>query len=257
MRVQAFVFNWTGHARNAARLETEIAGYADVRVINSDDEARLQHPAWVHLGESAYFTAQWNKAFDLFDGDVLFHIQADARVDDVGRLLRRAKAVFQRHNVGVYEPNVNFTAFGYDPRTLERVERGLYRVPMTDCTCWFIRREVVARTPRVAPATNRYGWGICDATAATAQLRGQLCVRDYSFTVHHPRQQGYPTPAAAAQRAKFLASLSVRLRRQIARQRREVGRLCGLERSSDDLIRSLFPLADARPVPGTRHLKRS
>src|SRR5690349_10371237 len=103
MRMQGFIFSWPGQARRAARLERALRRVMDVRVIHSGRRPAGRSSHWIHLGEDAYFSAQWNRARAAFSSDLLFHVQADASIDDFAPLVARARRVFARHDVGVYE----------------------------------------------------------------------------------------------------------------------------------------------------------
>ncbi len=208
MRIQAFIFSWTGHEARAAALEAALAPLVQrVSVINSEEGLEAVHPEWIHLGEQAYFSAQWNEALARFDGDLLLHIQADAWCDDFPGLVRRALDLFQRRPVGILEPKVDFTDFEYDARRLRPVEPGLAEVPLTDCTCWFIEASILRAFRPVDLSLNRFGWGICAVMAALCLQRGRLCLRDFSLRVHHPRRRGYSSWAATQERAAYFATL--------------------------------------------------
>lgn len=215
MEIQAFVFNWRGHEENAASLAARLAARVNTRVINSDETVARRHPDWIHLGEEAYFSAQWNAARERFTGDVLLHIQADARLDEVDPVLDRARAVFQRHHPGVYEPDVDYTAIRYDRARLAPLEPDLYPVPLTDCTCWFVAGEVLRRLGPVDLALNRYGWGVCAAVAAVSHGCRRPCLRDYRFTIQHPRGRGYCSAEAGRQRQAYAHSLGPELERRM------------------------------------------
>jgi hypothetical protein len=215
MRIQSFIFNWKGNAANAAKLEAAITPIADVLVINSEEGLAESHPRWVHLDDTAYFSAQWNKALELFHGDVLFHVQADVVFDDFERLFRRARELFDAYRVGVYEPNVDWTDTQYDRTLLPEVETNLCRVPVTDCTCWFVASEVLREFPKLDASINRYGWGVPPVVAALSRRQQRLCVRDYSFLVSHPRGRGYDSRAAAAARIEYLNALDPRLAAEV------------------------------------------
>jgi hypothetical protein len=230
----------------AAALERAIGRLVDVTVINSEEGLRRAHPGWLHLGNDAYFSAQWNAARRVFDGDAFFHIQADARCSDFGTLFRRASRVFARHRVGVYEPDVDHTDFRFDVSKLAQVGRKLYRVPLTDCTCWFILGCVLSKVPKVDDRANRLGWGITDAVAATSRSLGLSCVRDYTFQIQHPRARGYSSKDASAQRAAFLMTLPANLKRGVLRQRRELAQLCGFHQSYQELRAVLSPARHER-----------
>ena len=73
-----------------------------MEVINSDSTVEGRHPAWRHIGDEAYFTAQWNKALDLFDADVLFHIQADASFTRFAEMFERCRFAMCELGCGIY-----------------------------------------------------------------------------------------------------------------------------------------------------------
>ncbi len=124
---------------------------ASAFVINSDSTVEFRHTAWHHIGDSAYFTDQWNKALELFDGDVLFHIQADASYPNFAAMFERCRFAVGLHNCGVDAPNVDYTKWEYNRRKLRRLNDDLLEVAQTDCTCWAISREVLDRLPPVDP----------------------------------------------------------------------------------------------------------
>ncbi len=182
-------------------------------VINSDSTVEFRHTAWHHIGDSAYFTDQWNKALELFDGDVLFHIQADASYPNFAAMFERCRFAVGLHNCGVYAPNVDYTKWEYNRRKLRRLNDDLLEVAQTDCTCWAISREVLDRLPPVDPRANKFGWGIDFLVIATARALNKSVARDYQFTVAHPRWTGYDTEEARRQLKTVLQSLPPELRR--------------------------------------------
>jgi len=225
MDIQAFIFNWNEHEDNAVALERRIGRLANVTVINSKASLESVHPHWVHLSEMAYFSAQWNKAVELFDAALFFHIQADARFDEFEKLFARATGVFEKYRVGVYEPNVDYTAFQYDTSLLRSVEPDIVEVPMTDCTCWFVEGSLLRRLPAIDVSLNRYGWGVCAAIAALSGLENQMCVRDYGLTVIHPRGRGYSSEIASKQRLAYISSLRPEVRVEVVKRYRELSRV--------------------------------
>jgi tetratricopeptide (TPR) repeat protein len=207
MRIHTFIFNWKGHEARAESLEKRLARLGDVCVINSEEQLSQPHPHWIHLDDTAYFSAQWNKAQELFRGDILFHIQADADCEEFEPLLQRAKTMFEKYNLGIYEPYVDYSDIQYEKAALRALEPDLFEVPFTDCTCWFIQRDVVRSLPPVDLSINKFGWGIPRAIAAQARLDGKRCVRDYQFTIKHPKRRTYPSFEAMRQLKDYLATL--------------------------------------------------
>jgi hypothetical protein len=230
MRIEAFVFNWVGHEDRAAALERQLGEVCRVRVINSEAKAEHRHPHWHHLGEDAYFGAQWRRAVECFDGDVLFHVQADASSPHLPKILARCRDAMLRQDVGVYAPNVDYTPWVYDRRKLRRVDTDLYEVPQTDCTCWAISRDVLDHVPAIDPAQNKYGWGIDFLVIGAARAQRRIAVRDYRYTVDHPwRGSGYDTEAANLQFLQMLAGLPEELREIDAQLHREAQASLGVQ----------------------------
>lgn len=130
-------------------------------------------------------------------------------------MFARAQRLLLDSSVGVYEPTVTHTDIVYRRSRLQSIGDMLYVVPFTDCTCWFVRRDVLQAVPPVDISINRYGWGISVAIAAACRINNKLCIRDYGIRVHHPRGRGYPAAAALAERTAYFRCLSPSMRAQI------------------------------------------
>jgi hypothetical protein len=217
VNIQGFIFNWKAHEAEAVELERRLGRLIQVTVINSEEGLSAPRDHWVHLDDSAYFSAQWNKAIGLFEGDLLFHIQADAHCNDFERLLERAASFFGRGDVGVYEPNVDFSPYQYDTSRLRAIGDGGFEVPITDQTCWFVAADVLAELPPVEVSVNRYGWGISAAVAAVCRLQQKLCVRDSRVSIVHPPTRGYSSETAGRERDAYLESLGPTIAGEAAR----------------------------------------
>lgn len=216
MKTQAFVFNWKGHERNALALEAKIAPHIKVTVINSEEGLSSRRPGWIHLDDTAYFSAQWNKAVELFDADIFFHIQADVEFDNFEALFPRVASLWNKYNVGVYEPDIQVSIpwFRYDNLKLRSLEPNVFEIPMSDSTCWFISGDIVRKLPFIDTSLNKYGWGISAAIAGLSRLNGRKCVRDHSFTFRHRTGRGYASEVAGRQRDAYINSLYLELRRE-------------------------------------------
>ena len=134
MEIQGFIFNWKRHERRALALQEKVSKFVPVTVVNSEEQLSGDHPGWVHLDDNVYFSAQWNKAKELFKADVMFHMQADADFDQFEELFTRARSFFEKYRIGVYEPNVDFTKHRYHVSKLDQIDVDLYKVPVADCT---------------------------------------------------------------------------------------------------------------------------
>lgn len=191
MKIHAFVFCWPGYAQKAAYLEKLLASNCHVTVVNCDETQVNEHPDWCHLDGSAHFTEQWNKAISMLEGDILFHIQSDASLNQIPATLQACAHLISHHNVGVWAPNVNYTPHQFSRQKLKKLISDVYEVPQTDCTCWALHSSVVERAPKFDPLTCKFGWGIDWLTIATSRIMNLKVVRDYRFTVQHPRRTSY------------------------------------------------------------------
>ena len=150
MKILTVIFNWRGQFLNTVKKQNQLTaiGVTPV-VINSDDEHRIDAPHWHNIGEDSYFNAQFLKALEVFessDCDVLFHIQADASYDNWKQLYEDAEKYFEITDWGVYAPNVDYTWYDSirsDVTTLEFPIDKLKIVANTDCTCWFIHKDII------------------------------------------------------------------------------------------------------------------
>lgn len=215
MRIQAFIFNWPGKKQHAAKLEAVFRPHCEVMVINSDDSLRARHQHWHHIGNDGYFTDQWNAAIERFDADVFLHIQADIWPTQLGRMLPECLRYISNFGVGVYAPNLDFTAHVFRRESLVRVNDAVYEVPATDNSFWAITSEVIRNTPAIDPEINRLGWGTDYLVSVVARRKGRKVVRDYRFTAGHLKSRGYSSAKAGRQFAEFMESLDPTLRDEI------------------------------------------
>jgi hypothetical protein len=190
----------------AAELETQLTKLGDITVINSDERLAAAYPHWVTLNADAYFSEQWNKALELFAGDALFHIQADAFSSDLAQMFSKYSSVREKHRIGVFEPHIDHTDQQYNVSGLRCLEPNMFEIPFTDSTCWFVHGDIVRHFSPIDLTVNRYGWGIDVMAAACCRLAGLRCVRDYTFTVTHPRGTGYEAENARKQMHRYFAT---------------------------------------------------
>ena len=108
VKIQSFIFNWRGQYDKTKEKISQLSDIGVNPIVINSDEAHNDE-GWVNVGESAYFTDQFIKALELFDGDVLFHIQGDASYNDWFNLIKDAESSFETYNWGIYAPNVDYT----------------------------------------------------------------------------------------------------------------------------------------------------
>jgi hypothetical protein len=256
MRIQTFIFNWPGKKQHAAKLERMFRPHCEVIVINSDDSLRTRYPHWQHIGNDGYFTDQWNAALERFDADVFVHIQGDIWPTKVGKVLSECVRFIKNYGVGIYAPNVDFTAHVYRTQSLRKLQEGVYEVPTTDNSFWAIPSEVIRNTPRVDPRVNRLGWGIDFLVSAVARRSGRKIVRDYRFTAGHLKHTGYDNGQALREWQQLKRAVDPLLSREMESLRHERNSLVPRATSWGDPVSLLLGAVRTRISRGAIILQR-
>ena len=194
MNFHPFIFNWKGQYQKTLETEKQLSKvFGRVTVINSDEENT--HPHWDNVGDSYWFTNQFMRALNLFEGDVFFHVQADATYTDWEGLKAQAEEDFEKYRWGVYAPNVDFTEWG--PRRTNLVypklpgNRSIVACP--DCTCWMIHKDIIDefQLMNLDMSDQNLGFGIDMLICSISHRQSRKVIRNYNHTVDHPRGTGY------------------------------------------------------------------
>jgi hypothetical protein len=195
MNIQTFIFNWRGqYEKTLEKIEQLNKLGVTPIIINSDDLHRDE--GWHNIGEESYFTAQFLKALELFDGDVMFHIQADASYDNWSKIYAGAEQCFDTYNWGIYAPNVDYTWYDSsrtDLTSFDLDEPNYRMVASPDCTCWFIHKDIIEEAKRrnINFAPYKMGWSFDIVYTALSYLNKRPVIRDYNFTIDHPPGTNY------------------------------------------------------------------
>lgn len=211
MDIQSFIFNWKGQYEKTCEKEDQIKDiFGSVTVINSDDTNEKDH--WVNIGDDCYYTDQFMKALELFDGDVLFHIQGDASYEKISELVKDAKKYYEEYEWGIYAPNVDYTWYtseNTDIDSLQSSHSNIRMVADTDCTCWFIHKDVINefKNRQIDMSDQKMGWGIDLTFCAISFILGRPVIRDYNHTIDHPEGTNYNKGSAANEMEKLWSRL--------------------------------------------------
>jgi len=192
LQYKIFIFNWVGQEHNVVfkiKQFNEI-GY-DPIIINSDDSLIHKYPNWIHIGEQAYFTEQFNNAVKLFDADIMFHIQGDASYSMWDSLIKDASRHYNKYKYGIYAPNIYYTDWRAGEVNIKLIEDRLWEVSNTDCTCWFIHKNIINRYENIDISQNKFGWGIDLYLVHLSKLQNRIVLRDYNHTISHPKGTNY------------------------------------------------------------------
>lgn len=217
MKIQTFIFNWPGVKEGRTHYELTCEKVEQLKrisknpiVINSDDDHK--EAAWHNIGDRSFFAAQFLKALDLFDGDILFHIQADASYDNWLPIYKSAVQYFERYKWGIYAPNVDFTWYTSERTDLDEFNikhRNLKMVANPDCTCWMIHKDVLneAVKRKIDFAPYHMGWSFDIVYTALAFMMKRPVIRDYQYTITHPNVTNYSKPQAETEMHDFYNAL--------------------------------------------------
>ena len=220
MNIQPFIFNWNGQFEKTCKIEDSLSQIFDkVTVINSDDNNSKK--GWVDIGDISYFTAQFSKALEMFDGDVLMHVQGDVSYDDWNKLVQDARCYMDYYNAGIYAPNIDYTWYNSENVDIDSLNSDHDNIKMvcnTDETVWFIRKDIIREMTerKVDFSQNTIGWG-CDLVfAAISITKSRPVIRDYNHTIDHPKLTNYNSTHASRQMLDFMNSLDSDLKQIIS-----------------------------------------
>jgi hypothetical protein len=195
MDIQPFIFNWNKQFDKTCAIEDSLSKIFDkVTVINSDDNNTKD--GWIDLGDDAYFSDQFRKALELFDGDILMHVQGDVTYDNWEKLVEDARTYFDYYDAGIYAPNIDYTWYSSENADIDSVESDHSNIKMVACTdetVWFIRKEIIQEmsTRNVDFSNNKMGWGWDLALSSICFANGRPVIRDYNHTIDHPPGTNY------------------------------------------------------------------
>lgn len=220
MNIQPFIFNWNNQFEKTCTIEDSLKKKFDkIVVINSDDNNTRE--GWINIGNESYFSDQFRKALELFDGDVLFHIQGDVSYTNWNQLIEDAKTYIKYYNAGIYAPNIDYTWYSSentDIQSLESDHPNIKMVSCTDETVWFIRKEIIQEmvNRKVDFSKNTMGWGWDLVLAGICFLKGNPVIRDYNHTIDHPMGTNYDKGKASEEMLYLWNSLDSDLKEVIS-----------------------------------------
>ncbi len=216
INIQPFIFNWNNQFDKTCVIEDSLSKIFDkVTVINSDDNNTRD--GWIDLGDDAYFSDQFRKALELFDGDILMHVQGDVTYDRWEELVHDARKYFDYYDAGIYAPNINYTWYSsenVDINSIQSEHSNIKMVACTDETVWFIRKEVIQEMydRKVDFSNNKIGWGWDLILASICFSNSRPIIRDYNHTISHPPGTNYNKNIAGNEMQRVWESLDDELK---------------------------------------------
>lgn len=219
MKIHPFIFCWKGQTANAINLEQIFLQiFGNVTVINSGENSRREN--WIDIGNDAYFAEQFSTACDIFNGDIMLHVQADVTFNDWRSVVDSAIYYYSLYSYGIYAPNINYTAYTSDYVDISCANKtgSLKNVLLTDCSAWFLDKSVINFFKKKYLKSflgTKYGWGICSCLSCIAHLQNKPVLRDYNFTLSHPKSTGYPAEDAQKLSYSFLKTFDTHMKQHL------------------------------------------
>lgn len=216
---EVFIFNWNHNEKNTIWYENIFNQYKiPVTVINSSPY--FQKDNWINLGDSAYFSKQWNTLLENKNdvSDFVFHIQSDAYFGSPIKFINDMDALVSEYSgkIGIYAPNVDFTHHRYDLTQCKLFKKNIYEVVNTDCTYWAISNKLLNSKKELYDInTNYIGYGADWYYAALSNLNNMYVLRNYEYDVNHKCSTGYDSEIASHQFLLWLEEQSEDVKNQI------------------------------------------
>jgi hypothetical protein len=215
MKIHPFIFCWQGQTDKALYLEQVFLKiFGKVTVINSGENSKRKN--WIDIGNDAYFAEQFSTACDLFNGDIMLHVQADVSFEDWRSVINSAIKYYKVYNFGIYAPNIDYTSYTSDYVDISNAtpDGTLKNVLLTDCSAWFINKSIISffkKNYLKNYLKTKYGWGICACLSCISYLQNKPVLRDYNFKLSHPKSTNYPKYDAKKLGQDFLKTFDAQL----------------------------------------------
>lgn len=213
LSIHAFVFCWPGKEAGAHYIAKSIAGHVDYLTVlykNNNDRIENGPGDWRKIPNEWFYGRQFKKSLDLNKGNIMLHIQADAKFDDWPSIISKCKNSFDCFpNVGVWAPNVYHTVWTPEVTSIcELRHNEILAITATDGVVWALSSAVIDRLKMLDYDMNKFGWGISEAAGAFAFTNNMLVLMDLSVKVEHPKGSGYCNIEAFEQVKVFIDQLS-------------------------------------------------
>jgi hypothetical protein len=200
--IYIYIFNWHKTTQNAINMYNIVTKYCkNCYIINCDENFKNnENYNCIQLDDNYYFGGQFETSIkDIPDNKFFCNIVADMDINiDWMKLFDNAIDAFNSYEIGVYSPyDINS---GHQDRH-ELLDKCLYNITNTDCTCWFIHPNIIKKIKNIEYYNIcNYGWGIDIMIMKESKKQNLLTIRDYSIEIVQPKNSsGYNHDIAIVQ----------------------------------------------------------
>jgi hypothetical protein len=220
LRIWAYIISWTGREEAARHIAERLVEHVDRLTVVYSNAAGTPASGpgiWQQVPDEYFYGKKFETSLLAFSGDVMLQVQADASIDDWGRLAARCRHVFStRPALGVWSPDVDYSWWSLPVIDIAADADGLHQVTLTDSVVWALSRDVCDRLRALDYDRNKYGWGIDIAAALFSHNHGLDVLLDTTVPVAHPSTTAYSEAEAEAAMADFFSGLTASEQRTFA-----------------------------------------
>jgi hypothetical protein len=178
MIIEAFIPDWDSPRTRASVLLTVLEQGCKTKILDSYDVP---------------FSVQWEEAVSKFTGDIFLWAMADTMPQEpnrVGEMFLKMRCMYDRGDIAMYAPNVDWTSQVYNTNKLRVVEPNVFEVCGTDLVFASLSRELLELLPPLGVNTHAWGYDYLMTHIAHQKL-GKKVVRDYNYLIDHPQGKAY------------------------------------------------------------------
>ena len=205
--IYVYIFSWKRITNNSVNLFNKVSEhFTNTYMINCNENITLpiDQKYNIQLDDSYYYGGQFEAAIkhipeNCIMGIITGDVDPNAEWE---KILMNMKKSFETNKIGIYAPNVDFTAHTNKTKHLWDL---LYEVPNTDCTCWFIHPTIIKKLGNI-PYFNlsNLGWGIDIIFIEECKKNNLYAARDYSVIVYQPKCTAYNMHTAGIELNKII-----------------------------------------------------
>lgn len=205
--IYIYIFSWKRITNNSVELFNKVSEYfPNTYMINCNENITLpiDEKYNIQLDDSYYYGGQFESAIKHIPKDCIMGIiTGDVNPNaDWNKILNNMKKSFETNKIGIYAPNVDFTAH---TGITKHLWDSLYEVPNTDCTCWFLHPIIVNKLANIPYfSLSNLGWGIDIIFIEECRKNNLYAVRDYSVIVYQPKCTAYNMNIAGIELNKIM-----------------------------------------------------
>lgn len=218
-KISIYLFNWPGQFENTNRLVDMMESrWRTATTIIASGQYENSNVRVININEDSYYGEQFKTAIEDFGKDIMLLIQSDVSIEDFTRFIQRCLIAFEDKELGVWEPNIDFTSWKTPIVSTGEIDHdGCVEIISTDSTCWAIKKIIVEEMKINEIRYSHFGWGIDLIANSIAHDKKLKIKRDLKVLVKHPRSTNYNSQRAGVEAQKYFDLQPTNLKFQLSK----------------------------------------